>query len=390
MNPLKNFAAAVIDDLDVDGTAPIALPSILQSTPATATKIEPSAATIAPVAPAASVATSGSVVEDAQFQIEDVVESDPLKKFVAAVIDDLDDDGTTPIALPSILQSTPATATKIEPSAVTIAPVAPTASVAISGSVVEDAPSQIEEIVEPAAALKEMLQTRTEEAESKIATGIAPVAPSASVAVALSDALVQETTSDTPAPVVTASGAKPIGDRWAVAAPGVDLTGHWLLLATDEFKKEYDHYLRELSQPLFVRSAAMSIIGYTTEETKQLDDGKALLIRGKNIRGIWDRTLVASGSEVGIDEFTPLHVPIMTAESELVEAETWWENEGTLHVSWLRGVTKYGGGDFESRRYLEDDGNVYVCQTTFHRKSKKPVTITWRFHREDQPDNESV
>jgi hypothetical protein len=317
----------------------------------------------------------------------------PLKKFAAAVIDDLDVDGTAPVMLPSILQSTAATATKTELSAATIAPVAPTASVkavAIPGSVVDDAQSQIEEIDESATALKVELQTRMEEAASKIAAGIAPVAPSASVAVAPSDAIVQDAMVDTSAPVLTASGAKPFGDRWAVAAPGVNLTGSWELLATDEFKKEYDQYLTELSQPLFVRSAALSIIGFTTEETIQMDEGKALLIRGKNIRGIWDRTLVASGSEVGIDEFTPLHVPIMTADSELVEAETWWENEGTLHVSWLRGVAKYGGGDFESRRYLEDDGNIYVCKTTFHRKSKKSVTITWRFKRQDQSADESA
>lgn len=302
-----------------------------------------------------------------------------LRKFVAAVIDDLDVDGTEPLAPPSILQSTPATAITTEPSAAKIAPVA----VTISGSVVEDAQSPIKEVVESATAVKEELQTRMEEAVSmEMAVGVAPVAPSASVAVA------QDTMVDTQAPVATDSFAKPSGDRWAVAAPGVDLTGHWQLLATDEFKKEYGDYLTELSQPLFVRSAALSIIGFTTEETKQLDGGKALLIRGKNIRGIWDRTLVASGSEVGIDEFTPLHVPIMTADSELVEAETWWENEGTLHVSWLRGVAKYGGGEFESRRYLEDD--VYVCKTTFHRKSKKSVTITWRFKRADEPADESA
>jgi hypothetical protein len=274
----------------------------------------------------------------------------PLRKFAAAVIDDIDIDGTA-----------------------------------------EDVQSQIKEVVESATALKEEVQSRMEEVASmEKAAVIAPIAPSASVAVSLSDALVEDTMEDTQAPAVTASVAKPVGDRWAVAAPGVDLTGHWQLLATDEFKKEYDHYLTELSQPFFVRSAALSVIGFTTEETRQLDAGKGLLIRGKNIRGTWDRTLVASGSEVGIDEFTPLHVPIMTADSELVEAETWWENEGTLHVSWLRGVAKYGGGSFESRRYLEDDGNVYVCKTTFHRKSKTPVTITWRFTREDQPADESA
>lgn len=38
---------------------------------------------------------------------------------------------------------------------------------------------------------------------------------------------------------------------------------------------------------------------------------------------------------------------------------------------------------FESRRYLEDDGETYVCVSTFHFKdvSRKPSRIEWRFGR---------
>jgi hypothetical protein len=178
------------------------------------------------------------------------------------------------------------------------------------------------------------------------------------------------------------SRSKPVGTRWAVAAPDVDLTGDWEVIVTDEFKKEYDQYLTELGQPMLVRSVALGIISLTTEVTKQTDNGKALLIRGKNVRGIWDRTLVSSGSEIGMDEFTPLVVPVMSADSEEVEAESWWEADGHVHVSWLRGVKKYGGGAFESRRYL--DGDTYVCGSTFHPEdiSKPSHKIVWRFQRQ--------
>lgn len=175
--------------------------------------------------------------------------------------------------------------------------------------------------------------------------------------------------------------SKPAGKRWAVAAPGVDLSGEWELIVTEQFKQDYDRYLSELGQPMLVRSVALGIISLTTEVTKQTDNGKSLLIRGQNVRGTWDRTLVASGTEVGIDEYTPLQIPVMSADSEKVEAESWWENDGYVHVSWLRGVMKYGGGDFESRRFL--DGDVYVCESTFHPNdtSKMPNSIVWRFRR---------
>ncbi len=177
------------------------------------------------------------------------------------------------------------------------------------------------------------------------------------------------------------SSIEPRGKRWAVAGAGVDLTGEWELIVTDQFKQDYDRYLNALGQPMLVRSVALGIIALTTEVTKQTDNGKSLLIRGQNVRGTWDRTLVASGTEVGIDEYTPLQIPVMSADSEKVEAESWWENNGRIHVSWLRGVTKYGGGDFESRRFL--DGDVYVCESTFHPKdsSKTLNRIIWRFRR---------
>jgi len=180
-----------------------------------------------------------------------------------------------------------------------------------------------------------------------------------------------------------AARTKPAGDRWAIASNGVDLSGNWQVVVSDEFKRQYDKYLERLGQPALVRTVALGIIGRTTEELS-MTDGKSLLIRGHNIRGIWDRTLIASGTEIGVDNFEPLHVPIMTADSEMVEAETWWESEGTVHVSWLHGVSRYhGGGSFESRRYLDSDGETYVCESTFYFKdnSREPNKLIWRFRR---------
>lgn len=78
-------------------------------------------------------------------------------------------------------------------------------------------------------------------------------------------------------------------------------------------------------------------------------------------------------------------VPIVTADSEKVLAESWWENDGTVHVSWTLGVKKYGGGSFESKRYLENNGDVYVCESTFHpddSEGREKSQLAWRFLRE--------
>jgi hypothetical protein len=179
-----------------------------------------------------------------------------------------------------------------------------------------------------------------------------------------------------------------IGDRWAVAAPTVDLSGHWDIkpFVTENFKRQYDNYLRLLGQPGIVRSVAVSIVGLTTEETAQSDQGRELLIRGRNVRGIWERTLTASGADRASvnGEYTPVQTVIITADAEAVQSEAWWEQEGTVHRSWLRGVTKYGGGEFESKRYLEDGGNVLVCESTFHPAdpSREKAHVTWRFQRQ--------
>ena len=181
-----------------------------------------------------------------------------------------------------------------------------------------------------------------------------------------------------------AATSTPVGDRWAVSADNVDLSGDWELIVTEDFRKYYDKYLAMLSQPKLVRSVAVGIVAQTTEKLVQSDQGRSLLVSGKNIRGTWTRTLIASGTDAEHNTFTPIMAPMVSADSEQVEAESWWENNGTVHVSWMRGVTKYGGGSFESRRYLEDDNSVYVCDSAFHPTdaTKEPIRITWKFRRQ--------
>jgi hypothetical protein len=178
----------------------------------------------------------------------------------------------------------------------------------------------------------------------------------------------------------------PQGTRWAVSSPKVNLTGHWKILVDDHFKKDYDTYLMNLGQPSLVRTVATSIVELTTEEVRQEDEGRVLHIVGKNLRGAWERTLVASGSDIeynhGEDE-GHIKTPLVTADQEQVQAEAWWESDGTIHRSFLRGGKKYGGGDFESKRYLTENGNILICESTFHPRDaeKSQAKITWKFAR---------
>lgn len=184
------------------------------------------------------------------------------------------------------------------------------------------------------------------------------------------------------------------------ATASIDMSGTWDLIVTEEFKKEYDEYMQNMGVPFLARTVAMSVIGLTTEETVQTEKGRKLLLRSKNVKGVWERTLIASsGLEHGAAATTsqnngsnsstsppplePILTPLKTADEEEVLGEAWWENNGTVHHSWLRGITKYGGGDFESIRYLENGGNILVCESIFHPKDKKrkKATITWKFQK---------
>jgi len=168
---------------------------------------------------------------------------------------------------------------------------------------------------------------------------------------------------------------------------------------TDNFAINYDRYLLELGQPGLVRKVAGSIVDRTVEDIEQMDEGREFCIKGKNIRGIWDRTLISSGAEAMDDasddtttdcidwgNYNHLRTKILTADSEEVLSEAWWGTEGTVHHSWLLGTKKYGGGDFESRRYLVDEGKTLVCESKWHpkkkRKNKENKTLVWHFVRD--------
>ena len=174
-------------------------------------------------------------------------------------------------------------------------------------------------------------------------------------------------------------------ERWAQSAPNVDLSGSWTLIADDEFKKEYDTYLTDLGFNRITRGVACSLISRTTEITKQSNNGRELYLKGTNPKGAWERTLVASGFpdfETKLQaDYSHMKMSIKTAESEEVQAEAWWECRGTKHRSMLRGAKK---GDYEALRYVEDGGDVLVCESIFHPKdsSKKKAVVKWRFQRD--------
>jgi hypothetical protein len=222
-----------------------------------------------------------------------------------------------------------------------------------------------------------------------------------------------DATADRPPPASTTTTARR-DRRRAASTTAVDLTGNWTLLVDDSFASQYDNYLRRLGQPVLVRTVARSVIGSTREETMQSEDGQKLFIRGTNVRGSWERTLEASeradggndaaaaAADAGEEAYGRDHAvvqghelkPMTTADGENVAVASWWEDDGRVHHSWVVGGRKYGGGDFENRRYLTDDGNILVCESTFHPRSedgeggggqgqaREKACVTWRFLRE--------
>ena len=130
-------------------------------------------------------------------------------------------------------------------------------------------------------------------------------------------------------------------ERWAMSAPNVDLSGEWTLIADDSFKAEYDAYLKQLGFNGITRKVACSLIARTTEETKQIDNGRELYLKGTNPKGAWERTLTASGypdfdvlaDHVEGEDYNHHKTSIKTADSEDVDAEAWWEEKGSKHRS---------------------------------------------------------
>ena len=193
----------------------------------------------------------------------------------------------------------------------------------------------------------------------------------------------------------------------------MDLGGTWHLLVDDAFLAEYDAYLRRLGQPALVRAVARTVIGSTREVATQAEGGRVLALRGTNVRGAWERVLEASTRDEAVaagekEEDGAVsaagaraaaghaRTPLTTADGERVSTAAWWEDAGRVHVSWVLGGARYGGGDFESRRSLTDGGNLLACESAFHPRTRNrpgreegprgpgpgPARVTWRFLRE--------
>jgi len=180
----------------------------------------------------------------------------------------------------------------------------------------------------------------------------------------------------------------PTNTRSKTCAHHTDLSGSWTLVIADNFLLEYDNYLTALGINYFVRKVALQVIYQTTEVIEQSSEGGTeLRIIGSNPKGVWDRTLIASnGVKVENndgDKFTHERFQTTTAEGEDIMSEAWWEEGGTVHRSiLLDAASKYGGGDFESKRFLDAEDN-YICVSTFHPQTEgmKPVSITWKYSR---------
>eukprot|EP00594_Rhizosolenia_setigera_P007139 CAMPEP_0178953114 /NCGR_PEP_ID=MMETSP0789-20121207/8234_1 /TAXON_ID=3005 /ORGANISM="Rhizosolenia setigera, Strain CCMP 1694" /LENGTH=198 /DNA_ID=CAMNT_0020634327 /DNA_START=264 /DNA_END=860 /DNA_ORIENTATION=+ len=176
----------------------------------------------------------------------------------------------------------------------------------------------------------------------------------------------------------------PRGLRWSISNSSVDLSGNWVLAVSSEWKDQYDLYLQSLGINSFVRKIALMMIHRTKEETVQTENGLELKIISSNPKGTWERTLISSGSSLENDKFEPLFHQIKNANGDECEAESWWEDQGKVHHSWMRGGPS---GDYQSIRYLEDNGKFYICESYFYERKSGSISsnptgkIIWRFER---------
>ena len=169
--------------------------------------------------------------------------------------------------------------------------------------------------------------------------------------------------------------------------PTTDLSGSWSLVISPEFKHEYDLYLKAFHQPAFFRAVALhpNVLSMTKETLIQTKNGKELIIKGTNPRGVWERRLCSKVSSVSSDNNTAI-LKIRNAGGAIVEAESWWDSKGKCHLSWVR---KAKEGDFFSKRYINDEG-YYVCESSFFCKLKDGSVVeqptaqmTWTFQRNE-------
>ena len=180
---------------------------------------------------------------------------------------------------------------------------------------------------------------------------------------------------------------QPEGPRWALPANTTNLSGQWRPVVTSQFRQEYDEYLQNCSESPFFRKLVTSVIAMTRDDIHQ--GGRELTITGRNPAGTWTRTLISSGAEPGKPDFEPIIATFLDPDKEPVNVESWWENEGTVHRSVLRGKKRMEGGEFETLRYLEsgadEDDSALICESYFHpapgHDNFKPGFVKWRYER---------
>lgn len=127
------------------------------------------------------------------------------------------------------------------------------------------------------------------------------------------------------------------------------------------------------------RKVVVNGIAYQKEVIRQLHDGNHLEIVATNPAGNWNRTLIAS------DELNPFNVTITDPDGDQVQLESWWEDGGTRHKSFLRGKPNVNGGMFETIRFLESD-DILICDSSFHPSPSttpkfKHGRVIWKFQR---------
>ncbi|CAB9528860.1 expressed unknown protein [Seminavis robusta] len=192
----------------------------------------------------------------------------------------------------------------------------------------------------------------------------------------------------------TDASVLPDGPRWAIAHPDTDFSGVWVPVVDSPFKDQYGDYMEKSGRSFLFRQVCLNFASTTREEIQQEDQGRVLHFVGQSPAGGWKRSLVSSGADSTTHEFEPVHAEFLDPDSELVKVEAWWEDDGTVHKSWLRDKAGVDGGQFESTRYLEDapnDGKFLICESAFHPSEKhlqnpsskfKPAFVRWRYRRE--------
>lgn len=191
-------------------------------------------------------------------------------------------------------------------------------------------------------------------------------------------------------PVMIPQQKFPTTQRWAVAANTTDLSGTWKPIITPTFRQEYDNYLIHCGEGILFRRAMMGAIGFSREVIEQLDGGRELAITGTTPIGSWKRILIASGHSPNEDSRESLFEPVFSSfqdpDGDRVTVESWWEDEGHKHKSWLRGKPRVLGGVFETTRYLENGSNSLICESIFHPPPGhddrfEEARVEWKFER---------